>query len=153
MKRCSIVSLPLRCKKKGCRLASLNCCPRTTQRMFTIKVRLEAGTLHLANYLIRSAVYILSAKVWFFFEMAMASYYSSEGSVEESVEVAAGGDARSESGMTEVACALNIPAGQWHTLRALDPGTVILEMKDGAYEPIGAEDVMDVFKRESLQGK
>ena len=49
-----------------------------------------------------------------------------------------------------MACALNIPAGQWHTLRALDPGTVILEMKDGAYEPIGAE---DVFKRESLQGK
>ena len=40
-----------------------------------------------------------------------------------------------------VACALNIPAGQWHTLRALESGTVILEMKDGAYEPIGAEDV------------
>ena len=39
-------------------------------------------------------------------------------------------------------CALNIPAGQWHTLRALDPGTVILEMKDGAYEPIGAGDVL-----------
>ena len=33
-------------------------------------------------------------------------------------------------------CALNIPAGQWYTLRALDPGTVILEMKDGAYAPI-----------------
>ena len=30
--------------------------------------------------------------------------------------------------------ALNIPAGQWHTLRALESGTVILEMKDGAYE-------------------
>ena len=41
-----------------------------------------------------------------------------------------------------VACALNIPAGQWHTLRALESGTVILEMKDGAYEPIGAADVM-----------
>ena len=39
--------------------------------------------------------------------------------------------------------ALNIPPGQWHTLRALDPGTVILEMKDEAYEPIGAEDVME----------
>ena len=51
------------------------------------------------------------------------------------------------------ASALNIPAGQWHTLRALENGTVILEMKDGAYEPIGAGDVMDVFKRESLQGK
>ena len=41
-----------------------------------------------------------------------------------------------------VACALNIPAGQWHTLRALESGTVILEMKDGAYEPIGAEDIL-----------
>ena len=40
--------------------------------------------------------------------------------------------------------ALNIPAGQWHTLRALESGTVILEMKDGAYEPIGAEDVMEM---------
>ena len=40
-------------------------------------------------------------------------------------------------------CALNIPAGQWHTLRALESGTVILDMKDGAYEPIGAEDVME----------
>ena len=39
--------------------------------------------------------------------------------------------------------ALNIPAGQWHTLRALESGTVILEMKDGAYEPIGAGDVME----------
>ena len=39
-------------------------------------------------------------------------------------------------------CALNIPAGQWHTLRALESGTVILEMKDGAYEAMKEEDVM-----------
>ena len=39
-------------------------------------------------------------------------------------------------------CALNIPAGQWHTLRALDPGTVILEMKDGPYEPIRECDIL-----------
>ena len=76
-------------------------------------------------------------------------YYYSDGVVEASYELAAGGDARSESGMTEgkssmtVACALNIPAGQWHTLRALESGTVILEMKDGAYEPIDPEDVME----------
>ena len=38
--------------------------------------------------------------------------------------------------------ALNIPAGQWHTLRALDPGTVILEMKDEAYEPISPADIL-----------
>lgn len=38
--------------------------------------------------------------------------------------------------------ALNIPAGTWHTLRSLESGTVILEMKDGAYEPTGPEDVL-----------
>ena len=38
--------------------------------------------------------------------------------------------------------ALNIPAGQWHTLRALESGTVILEMKDGAYEPIRECDIL-----------
>ena len=38
--------------------------------------------------------------------------------------------------------ALNIPAGQWHTLRALESGTVILEMKDGKYEPIQDCDIL-----------
>ena len=38
--------------------------------------------------------------------------------------------------------ALNIPAGQWHTVKALESGTVILEMKNGAYEPIGPEDIL-----------
>ena len=33
-------------------------------------------------------------------------------------------------------CALNISAGTWHTLRALESGTVILKMKDGAYKPL-----------------
>lgn len=37
--------------------------------------------------------------------------------------------------------ALNIPAGTWHTLRSLESGTVILEVKDGAYEPIQDCDV------------
>ena len=61
-------------------------------------------------------------------------YYSSEGVVEASYELAAGGPV----------FALNIPAGQWHTLRALESGTVILEMKDGAYEPIRAEDILSM---------
>lgn len=38
--------------------------------------------------------------------------------------------------------AVNIPAGQWHTVRALESGTVILEMKNGAYEPLGPEDIL-----------
>lgn len=38
--------------------------------------------------------------------------------------------------------ALNIPAGQWHTLRSLESGSVILEMKDGAYEPTSDVDIL-----------
>ena len=38
--------------------------------------------------------------------------------------------------------ALNIPIGQWHTVRVLESGTVILECKDGAYEPLGPEDIL-----------
>ena len=37
---------------------------------------------------------------------------------------------------------LNIPAGQWHTVRALESGTVILECKDGPYVPLGDEDIL-----------
>ena len=39
--------------------------------------------------------------------------------------------------------ALNIPIGQWHTVRSLESGTVILECKDGAYEPLGPEDILE----------
>lgn len=40
--------------------------------------------------------------------------------------------------------ALNIPAGQWHTVQVLESGTVILEMKDGKYEPTGPEDILSL---------
>ena len=40
--------------------------------------------------------------------------------------------------------ALNIPAGQWHTVRALESGTVIMEVKDGPYEPAGPEDILTI---------
>ena len=38
--------------------------------------------------------------------------------------------------------AINIPIGQWHTVRALESGTVIVECKDGKYEPLGEEDIL-----------
>ena len=40
--------------------------------------------------------------------------------------------------------ALSVPIGEWHTVRALESGTVILEMKNGAYEPIGPEDMLKI---------
>ena len=36
---------------------------------------------------------------------------------------------------------LSIPVGQWHTVNVLEP-TVILECKDGKYEPLGKEDMI-----------
>src|SRR5574344_2447324 len=37
---------------------------------------------------------------------------------------------------------VNIPAGQWHSLEVLEPGTVLFEAKDGPYTPLGGGDVM-----------
>lgn len=38
--------------------------------------------------------------------------------------------------------ALNVPQGQWHTVKALESGSVIMEVKDGPYEPMRPEDVL-----------
>lgn len=40
--------------------------------------------------------------------------------------------------------AINVPAGQWHTVRALESGSVLMEFKDGKYEPLGAEDILSL---------
>lgn len=37
---------------------------------------------------------------------------------------------------------LNIPAGVWHSLKSLESGSVLLECKDGAWEPLGEEDIL-----------
>ena len=37
---------------------------------------------------------------------------------------------------------LNIPIGQWHSLKSLESGTVLFEAKDGAYAPLAAEDIL-----------
>ena len=38
--------------------------------------------------------------------------------------------------------ALNIPAGQWHTVHALELGKCIVEMKNGKYEKLKEEDIL-----------
>ena len=37
---------------------------------------------------------------------------------------------------------VHIPAGQWHSLEVLQSGSVIFEVKDGPYEPLGEGDVL-----------
>ena len=59
-------------------------------------------------------------------------FYNDSGEVTDIIDLVPNGDC----------VALNIPIGQWHTVEVLESGTVILECKDGAYEPLGEEDMM-----------
>ncbi len=37
---------------------------------------------------------------------------------------------------------VHIPAGQWHTLEVLESGSVLFEVKDGPYTPLGEDDLL-----------
>ena len=39
---------------------------------------------------------------------------------------------------------MSVPVGQWHALESLEEGSVIFECKDGAYQPLSAEDILEV---------
>lgn len=38
----------------------------------------------------------------------------------------------------------HISAGQWHNLECLESGTVLFEAKDGVWEPLQEDDVLDI---------
>ena len=59
-------------------------------------------------------------------------FFDESGNLTDSIDVVPGG------------IVVNIPPGQWHTIEVLESGTVIMEMKDGAYSPLTSEDVMEV---------
>ena len=59
-------------------------------------------------------------------------FYNEAGKVTEVIDLVPGGEC----------VALCIPIGQWHGVEVLESGTVILECKDGAYEPLGDGEVM-----------
>lgn len=59
-------------------------------------------------------------------------FYDNDGNLTDTILLEAGGDVPM----------LQIPVGQWHSLKVLEEGTVIFEAKDGAYEPLSAEDIM-----------
>lgn len=63
---------------------------------------------------------------------AVQYLYDDEGRETGSVLLEAGGEVP----------AMQVEMGQWHRIEALESGTVIVEMKDGAYEPIGSADVL-----------
>ena len=59
-------------------------------------------------------------------------FYDDEGNLTDTID------------MTPDGVVLNIPLGKWHSLRSFESGTVLLEVKDGPYVPLGEE---DIFKK------
>ncbi len=62
------------------------------------------------------------------------TFYNDKGEVTDIILMQAGGECPM----------IQIPAGQWHTAEALEPGTVIFEAKDGAYVPLSLDDILEV---------
>ena len=59
-------------------------------------------------------------------------FYDSEGHLTDIVDMIPGGTV------------LNIEKGQWHSLKCLESGTVLLEAKDGAYRPLEEDEILKV---------
>ncbi len=56
-------------------------------------------------------------------------FYDEKGNLTETVDMVPGG------------VILNIEAGQWHSLKCLESGTVLLEAKDGADRPLDEDEI------------
>lgn len=59
-------------------------------------------------------------------------FYDADGRLTETIDMTPGG------------VVLNIEAGQWHSLKCLESGTVLLEAKDGKYRPLGEDEIMEI---------
>ena len=59
-------------------------------------------------------------------------FYDGSGTLTEVIDMVPGG------------VVVNVPIGQWHSLKSLESGTVLLECKDGAWEPLGEEDILQL---------
>ena len=59
-------------------------------------------------------------------------FFNDKGEVTDTYILKAGGDCS----------AIQIPAGQFHSLECLEADTVIFEAKDGPYMPVSAEDIL-----------
>lgn len=56
-------------------------------------------------------------------------FYDANGNLTDTIDMVPGG------------VILNVEAGKWHSLRCLESGTILLEAKDGKYEPLTEEDI------------
>lgn len=109
-----------------CNLDLRNTPEDNSQRMLNA---LEPGTImpihrHLAS---SETVALLRGKIcWHFYDNA--------GNKTESVVLDANGDIR----------CINVEKARWHSLECLESGSVILECKDGKYEGLREEEVLEL---------
>ena len=61
-------------------------------------------------------------------------YYDDNGNKTASYELAP----------NSVQVGMSVPVGQWHAMESLEEGSVIFECKDGAYQPLLAEDILEI---------
>ena len=59
-------------------------------------------------------------------------FYDAEGRLTDTIDMVPGGTV------------INIPIGQWHNLKSLESGTVLMEVKDGSYVPLEEDDILRV---------
>jgi cupin fold WbuC family metalloprotein len=96
-----------------------------SQRMLNA---LEPGTIMPIHRHLESSetVVLLRGKIkWIF--------YDEEGNETESIILDANGEPRM----------LNVERDRWHSLVCLESGSVLFESKDGAYAPLGEEEIMN----------
>ena len=62
------------------------------------------------------------------------NFYDADGNVTESVIYRAG---------ASVSICV-VPINVWHNSESLEPGSIIFEAKDGAYEPLGQDDILNI---------
>lgn len=64
-------------------------------------------------------------------------YYDDNGNKTASFELAPG----------SAKVGMSVPVGQWHALESLEEGSIIFECKDGAYQSLSAEDILEVVPK------
>ncbi len=119
----------LTAQAKGCERLRMNLDMRTSsndssQRMLNA---LEPGTIlpiHRHRFSTETVVMLRGS--------LKEVFYNDNGEITDVITLQAGGECP----------ALQIPAGQWHTVEVLETGTIIFEAKDGAYAPLCEDDVL-----------
>ena len=62
-------------------------------------------------------------------------FYDENGNLTDTIDMVPGGTI------------LNIEKGQWHSLKCLESGTILLEAKDGGYRPLYEDEIFEISKR------